>query len=244
MSAILPSTVVTLLNRTELPTTRAWIEMTICARKNSFLPQFRLLSAAVTISAASAFYSCCPSASSEHPALRSPHRPTLSSQPSALFRTPPIPRRSFLLAPRHCKPAASSSTEDDSSSNSSGVEQASTNTTSLDGAEQAIMDKMPTTVAGQESANNTSLDGAVTEKMPVTALILYGFLGAFTSLFLLGSPAVEVALIADYFGVVVPLCGIILASEQLSWAVMWCAGCLFMGSPFCSAYVSALFLSE
>lgn len=192
--------------------------------RDKLLPHFRVLVAAVTISTASAFYSG-PSALSKQPPLsRSPHR-ALSSQTSALLRTA-LPKRSFLLDFQHCKPVA----EDDAETNSSrGVE---SKPPPSEGQQQA---------AEASIANTTSLERpeqtAQTVKTPQTALVLYGILGAFNCVFLLAAPAVEVALVVDYFGVVMPLCGIIIASEKLAWAVMWSAGCLFMGSPFCSAYI-------
>lgn len=43
--------------------------------------------------------------------------------------------------------------------------------------------------------------------------------------------------VADYYGACFCLCGIILASEPVMPAVLWCAGCCLLGTPGCCAYV-------
>jgi hypothetical protein len=52
--------------------------------------------------------------------------------------------------------------------------------------------------------------------------------------------AVEAALLVDYYGTVLPLCGIIIASEAAGStlldkgkALAWTAACMFLGSPLC-----------
>ena len=52
--------------------------------------------------------------------------------------------------------------------------------------------------------------------------------------------AVEVALLVDYYGTVLPFCGIIVASEAAGStlldkgkALAWTAACMFLGSLFC-----------
>ena len=45
--------------------------------------------------------------------------------------------------------------------------------------------------------------------------------------------------IVDYYGAALALCGVILSSEpKLLVGAAWCAGCLFLGTPFCCLYVA------
>ena len=44
--------------------------------------------------------------------------------------------------------------------------------------------------------------------------------------------------VVDYYGAVLPLCGIIVASERPRTAALWSLAVLFLGSPFCCAYVA------
>lgn len=51
------------------------------------------------------------------------------------------------------------------------------------------------------------------------------------------------ATVLDYYGVAMPLCAIIIATDpSLFAAVAWCAGVLFLGSPVACAWVARMLI--
>ena len=50
------------------------------------------------------------------------------------------------------------------------------------------------------------------------------------------------AVLANYYGACVCLCGIILSSETPLCGVLWCTGCCLVGTPMCCAYLASRLL--
>jgi hypothetical protein len=79
-------------------------------------------------------------------------------------------------------------------------------------------------------------------RTPVKTVAFYSLLLVVCFFFsaVVSPTAVEVALLVDYYGTVLPLCGIIVASEAAGStlldkgkALAWTAACMFLGSLFC-----------